>query len=558
MANLRAPGLSITERDVSDVLVPAGTSVGALVGAAYQGPTNQRILITNDKDLIQTFGAPKTGSSSEFAYYAALEFLKESGFLWFTRATTSADVVGTVTFTTGGISSATSAAEKSSTQLFAVTGYEDGNTPIKYETIETESEPLVVGTLGPGSHSADIALTIVTSSEATTTSGEGYDYGYNWVGKYPTIHPIYRINVYVKDSQDTAEEAGWNTDPVKNLTPAESFIVSNNSEAKDFELNSLYVKDVINGNSNLIYVNTNGSHLTSGTTSSGCVFGAGSADLAAADIVGAWDLYKTKESIDINLALAPYTVAAQSDAAAQVANERRDCMAICQLEAEDYTKADSVLSPSKQTSYVASYVGGEYVYDKYTKKNIVLPNAIFAAKAYAFTDNVANVWNAPAGLSRGAISGLDAYKAFSEQEIGFMYNKGINSAKTIRGSGQYIWGQKTGQVKSTALNRVNVRRLLLYIENSVGPLLLGYLFEQNTDSTRSRVVSNINAFLATIFAGGGLYAFDTICDLTNNTNQVIDNNELMVDIFVQPSKTIEFINLRVTITRTGVDFAEIA
>ena len=79
MANLRSPGVVITERDISEVIIPAGTSVGALVGGAHQGPTNQRKLITNDKEFVQTFGIPKTGAASEFPYYAALEFLKESG-----------------------------------------------------------------------------------------------------------------------------------------------------------------------------------------------------------------------------------------------------------------------------------------------------------------------------------------------------------------------------------------------------------------------------------------------------------------------------------------------
>lgn len=566
MANQRAPGVNITERDISEVLVPAGTSVGALVGAAHQGPTNQRVLITNDKEFIQTFGVPLTGSANEFPYYAALEFLKESGFLWFTRVTGTTDTVGTVNITSAGATTAVLATEKSTTDLLALPAYKDGNTPTDYETIETVSgQVLTIGAIGPGKHSADIGVIVVGTGDTATSAVEYNGNGYTWEGKYPAGNNLYRINVYLKDSRDSSSDAGWNAGsgitPLKSVRPIESFIVSNDPTAKDSELNSMFVKDVINGNSNYIYVNTNeaamgGSIWTAGKAITALATGA--ADIAADPIKG-WDFYASKEAVSANLLLAPYNTTTYCEAAAGVANTRRDCMAICQVGTVTDTTASGVtLGTTRSTSYVASYVGGEYVYDPYTKKNIILPIAAFAAKAYAFTDNVANVWNAPAGLSRGGVSGLAPYKAWNESEIGFMYNNNINASKSIRGAGQYIWGQKTGQTKASALDRVNVRRLLLYIENSVEPLLEGYLFEQNTDAVRSRVVSNINSFLQTIFAGGGLTKFDTVCDESNNTPQVIDNNELAVDIYVQPSKTIEFINLQVTITRTGVNFSEIA
>jgi phage tail sheath protein FI len=567
MSNQRAPGVNITERDISEVLVPAGTSVGALVGAAYQGLTNQRVLITNDKEFVQMFGSPLTGAASEFPYYTALEFLKESGFLWYTRVTASTDKVGIVKITSAGATTANTEDELSTTSLLAVTGYEDGNTPTHYETIDkaTSPGPLIIGSIGPGAYSADIGITVVGEGDTATSAVEYNGYGYNWAGKYPTGNDLYRINVYSKDSRDTTSEAGWDAGsgitPLKSVRPVESFIVSNNTEAKDSEQNSMYVKDVINGNSNYIYVHTNGTAMGSSLWTSGkkiTALGTGVSTITA-DPTKGWDFYESKEAVDVNLLLAPYENASYSDTAAGVASTRRDCMAICQVGDADATVATGItLSTAKSTSYVASYAGGQYVYDPYTKKNITLPIATFAAKAYAFTDNVANVWNAPAGLTRGGVSGLGPYKAWNESEIGFMYNNNVNASKSIRGAGQYIWGQKTGQKKATALDRVNVRRLLLFIENSVEPLLEGYLFEQNTDAVRSRVVSNIDSFLQTIFAGGGLTKFSTICDETNNTPQVIDNNELAVDIYVQPSKTIEFINLQVTITRTGVNFSEIA
>jgi phage tail sheath protein FI len=138
-----------------------------------------------------------------------------------------------------------------------------------------------------------------------------------------------------------------------------------------------------------------------------------------------------------------------------------------------------------------------------------------------------------------------------------MYNYNINTSKRIRGAGDIMWGQKTGQVKTTALDRVNVRRLLLFIENTIEPSLQNYLFEPNNERTRSRATSNLNSFLQTVYSGGGLTAFQVVCDTTNNTAQVVDNNELAIDLYIQPTKTIEFINVQVVVTRTGVSFAEL-
>jgi phage tail sheath protein FI len=120
-----------------------------------------------------------------------------------------------------------------------------------------------------------------------------------------------------------------------------------------------------------------------------------------------------------------------------------------------------------------------------------------------------------------------------------------------------MWGQKTAQKKASALDRINVRRLLLYIENTVEPSLLPFLFENNNDRTRSRVFAIVDQFLATVQAGGGLTAYRVVCDSTNNTSQVVDNNQLNVDIYVQPSKAIEFIQLQTVITRSGVNFNEV-
>ena len=148
-------------------------------------------------------------------------------------------------------------------------------------------------------------------------------------------------------------------------------------------------------------------------------------------------------------------------------------------------------------------------------------------------------------------------RTYNESEIGFMYDNNINVSKFIRGIGTVMWGQKTAQLKASALDRINVRRLLLFLQNSIEPSLLPFLYEPNTEKSRSRLFSIVDGFLAGIQASDGVTAYQVVCDDSNNTSQVIDNNQLNVDIYVQPVRTIEFIQLQTIVTRTGVTFAEV-
>lgn len=734
MGSLRAPGVQIKEIDLSEVVTPVGTSVGALVGPTYKGPTNRRVLITGNSNFAEAFGKPISGTAPEYPMYCGLEFLKESDFMYFVRPANSEDEVGGLTLNTSCSATRISASESGNDMW---TGeFADGNKANLYYPGEQLDTTLGIVALGASDFNDDIGISIITENDVETTAMD-YTYGYSWKGKYPekysdgTSAQYYRINVYKKDHEDTYSDAKWDIqkgkDPTKTLVPVESWIVSNNPLAKDYQGNSMYVKTVINGNSNYIYVNTDGNGfessatfaipcssyeyttdisvpstafgdnssaswngglsftvtLTSATTSSGAASGTSASIPTAGDaielnanflgistpevakwswtsgsteviftapymdlvtytgnvdkisfsmientltvvekyspkfdfgsleytsteppsivsgdeqekttivntgitiiplgkgkysmtnqtagITNAWkNLFGSKEQCTPNILMAPYVKDKEIDegsvqVVAELANTRQDCFAVLPIGGLKTTNANELVTLTEQMSYArnsycAMYAGADLVYDQYTNGKIYLPKICFAGKLLAHNDNVANVWNAPAGLTRGAMNTLDQLKVFTEQEIGFMYNSNINTSKRVRGAGDFMWGQKTGQVKATALDRINVRRLLLYIENSIEPMLNGYLFENNTATLRGRVKSNIDSFMETVFAAGGVYAWSCVCDESNNTAQVIDNNELAVDLYVQPAKTIEFINVRVIITRTGASFSEV-
>jgi hypothetical protein len=186
----------------------------------------------------------------------------------------------------------------------------------------------------------------------------------------------------------------------------------------------------------------------------------------------------------------------------------------------------------------------------------------------AYNDYVGKPWTAPAGSNRGrlnvlGISGPTGDLVFTEGQRDVLYVDGINPLQTFKGGGQVIWGQKTLQKKASALDRVNVRRLLIIIEKAMAISLRDFVFEPNDEVTRFRVEALLNSYLEDLSAQGafqtegGDQGFHVVCDETNNTSTIIDRNELHVDVFVKPSRAAEFIQLQTIITATGASFEEL-
>ena len=249
---------------------------------------------------------------------------------------------------------------------------------------------------------------------------------------------------------------------------------------------------------------------------------------------------------------------------------KRDCLQVSQsgdicinqdydtqgdLHAEKIIAAEQFGYPN--SSYIALYCGWGLVVDTANDREVWLPNAIFASQAIARTDNVANVWDAPAGQNRGVIPAIRQKFDMNNDEIGKVYDNNINASKEFMGIGSVLWGQKTAQRKASALDRINVRRTLLFIEKTVqlflNPLILDV---NNTPDIRLRVWNQINNFLQSVKAQNGLTDYQVICDDSNNPPEVIDANTLNVDILVKPVKTIEFIDVNVIVASTGLSFEE--
>jgi hypothetical protein len=187
---------------------------------------------------------------------------------------------------------------------------------------------------------------------------------------------------------------------------------------------------------------------------------------------------------------------------------------------------------------------------------VTYPCDAWIVKSCLLTDRINWPWFAPAGGVRGSLSNVSLAKTFSEAKMEDLYNGNVNVLRTIPQVGHVIWGQKTTQKKKTALDRVNVRRLLTYLRKKVKEIAAAYLFEPNDAATWSRMKTQIDALMAVVKTERGVYDFRTIIDETTNTAEVIDRNELRGKIFLKPTKTAEVITMSFIIAGTGANFDE--
>jgi hypothetical protein len=212
---------------------------------------------------------------------------------------------------------------------------------------------------------------------------------------------------------------------------------------------------------------------------------------------------------------------------------------------------------SFDSNYVATYHPWVKILDTDKNKPVWVPPSVVLPGVIAFNDQVAAEWFAPAGLNRGGLTNVIEVKTrLTHDERDELYVGRVNPIATFPGQGATVFGQKTLQAKPSALDRINVRRLLIAVKKFIASSSRYLVFENNTAATRNRFLSIVNPYLESIQQRNGLYAFRVIMDESNNTPDVIDRNILKGDIFLQPAKTAEFIVLDFSVLPTGAAFPE--
>ena len=184
-----------------------------------------------------------------------------------------------------------------------------------------------------------------------------------------------------------------------------------------------------------------------------------------------------------------------------------------------------------------------------------MPASTLIPGVYAFNDNVAAPWFAPAGVNRGVLTTtIQAERVLTQGNRDTLYQANINPIATFPNTGVVVYGQKTLVKKKSSLDRINVRRLLIELKNYITQVANTFVFEQNDAVTRNNFVSIINPYLASVQQQQGLTAFQVVMDESNNPPQVVDNNQMIGQIYLQPTKTAEYIILDFNVLPTGATF----
>jgi phage tail sheath protein FI len=532
-----SPGVYSQEKDISDIVQRVASAPAALVGYSAKGDTGNILLMTNDQQFIEEYGKPDA-STGHYFHYAALAYLKKGNSLYTLRVENGA--------LWGGVN------------IMATTSSE------------------VNAALGTGQSST-------TFSEPSGMSG---DVLFQILGKDPGVWNN-RVGVIVQNVKDgsnpvptdqyTFEILVYWQDDDGNWAQVEKWIVSRKRKVDGYG-RQLYLTDRINGVSKYIYVADSALANTvlpkPQATRLALTGGSDGSDTSSSDMISGWNDFLNPDNVDVRILInGGETEVPVQTAMRDVAEARMDCIAVLDM---PYASTSSAVSMNTfrtttqnfNTSYAALYSPWPKIHDAYNDILIQVPPSGYVAAQYAYNDQVAAVWNAPAGPNRGVLDDalevtLSTGAILSVGDRDLLNPNQVNVLQTFRGEGHMIYGQRTLQRKLSALSFVNVRRLLIVIEKSIAVSLRSFVFEPNSALTRFRVEAMLVEYLDQLSAQGafqtegGDRGYHVVCDDLNNTPTTIDLGELRVDVFVKPSRAVEFIKLQTIVTSTGASFEEL-
>jgi len=520
-----SPGVYVRERDISAIVPNLATTIGGLVGYSKRGDIDDIQLITNTQQFIDEYGKPEAG---DYFHYAALAFLENGNKLYCLRVVNGALY--------GGIKIMESASGDSNEALTT------GVSAPAFTTVSGEDILFYIFAKDPGAWNDKIGIKI------TNLDAVNYEFD---------------IEVYMEDDDG-------------NDIQMESWTVSRKTKLDGYG-KQMYLETKINGYSKYIVVEDSTTVDTTMPKEQATVLNTDGGDDGSAatssEINTGWDSFANPDDVDVRILIEEGYASTATAAAVQgkmktIAEARKDCIAVLSIPSEAIGSVANMVTYRDTTqnfnsSYCAIYAPWVKIYDQYTDSVLEVPPAGYAASMMAYNDYVADPWYAPAGAKRGLLNILGVTDVFTSGERDTLYAAEINPVQTFRGEGSMIWGQKTERTTKSALDRVNVRRLLITIEKAMSVYLREYLFEPNNEITRFRVTSVLEQYLDNISARGGFQTeagdkgFSVVCDETNNTPQTIDLNELHVDVFIKPIRMAEFIQLQAIITTTGASFNEL-
>lgn len=284
--------------------------------------------------------------------------------------------------------------------------------------------------------------------------------------------------------------------------------------------------------------------------------------LRSTDYDAALNLLKNKDDYDYNAIFVPGVNAQNSPSQISTllsnTQDRGDAIAVVDMVGYGQSiTTTTTLAQVYDNSYGATYWPWVELRSPETGKLIYVPASAIVPAVYEYNDKVSAEWFAPAGINRGGLpTVIQPERRLTVGQRNLLYSGKVNPIATFPGVGTVVYGQKTLQARASALDRVNVRRLLIALKRYIGNIAETLVFEQNTAVTRNKFLSQVNPYLEYVQQKQGLYAFRVVMDDTNNTPDVIDRNILVGAVYLQPTRTAEFIQLDFNVLPTGATFAQ--
>ena len=570
-----SPGVYTRESDQTQITEGPIIAEAAIVGPTTTGPVEEPTIVTSYSDYKSKFGGALESASQRYTFFNSLtahNFFKQGGETLLVTRT----VAGTYTFATSSVISSGSTDTIGSFTLATIpkgtinnstgpvnadgvlhSGSADnirwevssrnvndgtfnllvrrGNDTIKNKVILEQFLNLSLDPFSP-----NYIEKVIGNQTKTLMKDENNDHFLQITGSYENKSRYILVNSILHPTPNYLDSAG-----VVGGTPS----------------------GIYSASLPLVASGTFGS--AQGTIAAGALF---SGDISSVNTQGigpndysaSINLLKNKELYNYNVLAFPGLISgidnthnAVIDAAISDAEDSGDSLVVFDTVAFGTTSTSTVTAQADlfNTSYASTYWPWLQVSDVETGKRSFVPASVMMPGVYAFNDKSKDPWFAPAGLNRGALpTVIRAEKALTKSERDTLYEGKVNPIATFANSGVVVFGQKTLQKQASALDRVNVRRLLIALKRFVGGVGTNLVFEQNTTSTRNSFLSQVNPYLESVQQRQGLYAFKVVMDSSNNTADVIDRNQLIGQVFIQPAKTAEFIILDFNILPTGVSF----
>lgn len=554
-----SPGVYTTEVNMSQLVPTIATTSAGIAFYSTQGDPNNVLLMTSSQQFIAEYGSTVLGNPG---HYSALAYLQNGSALYCYRVQSGALYGGVNICEGAGVNGAISTG-------VAVSGAYPG-----YVGTSGSNHLFQIYGVDPGTWNNTLAVAIVTSSAIDPSLNAGaFD-----IFVYELINGTYtQVEKWMVSRQQQLDGYGRQQYMMTAINGFSSYICVADGPYPSTQMPNVNTAagscGTVTMNGSTVYLQALGQG--SNGTSLLAEASGGTVGAQASYFTAGWNMFSNPSSIDIRLLIG----AGQCDPTIQsyitnICNTRRDCMAILDMAPSATTSTTAMVTWRTTTQNINSTYGALYApmvmdYDSNNDTNVFLPGSGYVASQFAYNDYVADVWYAPAGLNRGVLNCLSVVNqngtrlVFAQADRDTLASNQINPLQVFTGSGNVIWGQKTLASTPSALDRVNVRRLLIIIEKVMSIALQQFCFEPNNDLTRFKVTAMLETYLDQLSAQGafqtelGDKGYSVVCNDTNNTPAVIDNQTMVVWVFVKPSRAAEIIQLNVIVTPTGTAFNEL-